>query len=143
MKHLCNTISELIKHPLLPLLAAVLGIFCFSGADKADNHRAAVITVPAAHHSAPLAPEPGRNREQTGNLQNAVPGSLPLSIVSRRNNEPVPLRIMRDNNAWSGHSKLYSVPLLFGETRQKYCSDFSFQSFLRRSLPPRAGPETV
>lgn len=126
---------------LLCLLLAV-SFFALGLRESGNTVPLPAIEVAEGLPESPLhTPFPERSGENSGLWQFAFPGGgVPSVTVSRRISEPLLLRFFR-----SGESSLPSQELLLVLPRfhrEKYRNHhiFIFQSFLKHSLPVRAGP---
>lgn len=131
---------------LLPLFAVlVAALFIFAGF-REDGKEISSLPQLVSRELPPdfqTLPHPGSSGDEKGSLRVAVPGNAIPVIVSRRNSEPLLLRLFRNVNAGAWWQEtVIAIPHICSENINP--SDiFIFQSFLKHSLPPRAGPALV
>ena len=84
-----------------------------------------------------------RRNQAQGDLLEALPMTVTSAVISRRNQEPVMPGLFRDGNADLFEAGTRIAVAHFRNQIVDKSSIFSYQRFLRLSLPPRASPVTV
>ena len=89
---------------------------------------------------APADPDPGKHPWSLRGAEPAIPAP---ALISRRNQEPLSLRCFRDGNAGIVRPQIELFASYPAAESGINPLRFNFQTFLQRSLPPRAGPYMV
>ena len=98
---------------------------------------------PTSDAKVPYSPTPSDSGEHNGSLQVAIPGSTVPVVVSRRNHDQLTLREFRDGDTGVIVAQSVQLVLVAHLKNHEKIKKSLFQSFLKHSLPPRAGPAAV
>ena len=145
MKIKLHRLAKLVL-TVLPLTIALAAFLFVFGSDRnipvAANVDASLL-LPSSQAVPPLLPAEPESGNHSATLRGDAPGTPLQLIVSRREPNPIPSRCFRDGNVGIVRQKLdFVLPYLSAESGN-HPLRFIFQTFLQRSLPPRAGPYTV
>ena len=145
MKIKLHRLAKLVL-TVLPLTIALAAFLFVSGSDRNSPVSASVdasLLLPSSQTVPPLLPAEPESGNHSATLRGDAPGSPLQLIVSRRESNPVPSRCFRDGNVGIVRRKLDFVISYLSAESEEYPLRFIFQTFLQRSLPPRAGPYIV
>ena len=130
--------------PLSSAMIMVIVVSAFFHSSPASERTSGVFSPLSLRQQLPLSTPEETSDRKSGNLQEAIPAGGSPVIISRRCQNQISLRFVRDNTP-TGMICPESAALIYGlyPEKQQKLQLFFFQNFLQHSLPPRAGPETV